>query len=80
MEYGGIEEAFIDDFSDGSSATTTFGCNGGGSGDGGGESEENPDPFCGNGILEGLEECDDGNQNDSEWGLSAKARFWILQY
>lgn len=66
MEYDGVEEAFIDDFNDGTSATATFGCNGGGGGDGGGESEEDTNPFCGNGVVEGSEECDDGNQNDSK--------------
>ena len=71
----GGQEAYIDDFTDGQVASAPFGCNGGG---GGGESEEDPDagPICGNGVIEGSEECDDGNQNDSKsaWSTSNELR------
>ena len=60
----GVEEAYIDDFTNGQVTSAPFGCNGGG----GSESEEDPDadPVCGNGVVEGSEECDDGNQNDGK--------------
>ena len=77
VEMNGVEEAYIDDFTSGQVASATFGCNGGG---GGSESEEDPDagPICGNGVVEGSEECDDGNQNDSKSALKVLELYFAI--
>ncbi|KAG7368109.1 cold-active serine alkaline protease [Nitzschia inconspicua] len=60
VEYDGVEEVYNDSFLNGNSVKASFGCGSGG--DVGGGSP----PSCGNGILEDIEECDDGNQNNND--------------
>jgi cysteine-rich repeat protein len=79
VEFNGVQEVFNDAFSEGASIKADFGCNAGTApivgdddDDEGGDDSitEDPvteapvEPFCGNGVVDSGEECDDGNTND----------------
>jgi hypothetical protein len=61
VTYNGVEEVLNENFLRSSSPKASFGCGQGNNG--GGDESEN---ICGNGVIEGSEECDDGNQNNGK--------------
>mmetsp|Transcript_9865 Transcript_9865/g.17456 ORF Transcript_9865/g.17456 Transcript_9865/m.17456 type:complete len:801 (+) Transcript_9865:196-2598(+) len=72
VEHNGVEEVFNDAFMTGSSVKASFGCGGGGNQPTPTSSPISPtnppdeEAICGNGIVEGSEECDDGNNINTD--------------